>query len=75
MLKSDICLHYPAVASFSDKVMSLAGNDVPLIMNCERFTSLDYTSIKVSGNVCQINGNEMNNFFLLIINDITLFIV
>lgn len=49
MLKSDTCLHYPAVASFCEKVMNLAENDVSLIMNCKGFTSLDYTSIKVSG--------------------------
>lgn len=47
MLKPDACLHYPAVSSFCNEVMSLAGNDVPLIVDCERFTGLDYTSIKV----------------------------
>ncbi|XP_011175247.2 sodium-independent sulfate anion transporter isoform X2 [Solenopsis invicta] len=48
MLKPDVCLHYPAVSSFCNKVMSLAENGVPLILNCERFTSLDYTSIKLN---------------------------
>lgn len=50
MLKPDTCLYYPAVAHFCDKVMNIARteqNDVPLIVNCERFTNLDYTSIKV----------------------------
>lgn len=50
MLKLDINLYYPAVAFFCDKVMSIAKNkqnDVPLILNCERFVNFDYTSIKV----------------------------
>lgn len=51
MLKPDTCLYYPAVTFFCDKIMSTARNeqdDVSLILNCERFTSLDYSSIKVS---------------------------
>ena len=64
MLKPENCLYYPAVTSFCEKVMSLARNDVPLIMNCELFNSLDYTSIKVSDNIRQIKS--MNNLFLLI---------
>lgn len=51
MLKPDICLYYPAVTFFCDKIMSVARNEqdnVPLIVDCERFTSLDYTSIKVT---------------------------
>ena len=65
MLKPENCLYYPAVASFCEKVMSLAGNNVPLIMNCEIFNSLDYTSIKVSNNIRQIKS--MNDLFLLIL--------
>jgi len=68
MLKPDACLHYPAVTSFCAKVMSLAGNDVPLIVNCELFTSLDYTSIKGIEILSQRLNHERNQFWLLHLN-------
>lgn len=60
MLKPDGCLRYPAVSSFCEKVMSVAESDVPLIVDCERFTSLDYTSVKVSDNVPRSNDSFLS---------------
>ncbi|XP_018347540.1 PREDICTED: sodium-independent sulfate anion transporter-like [Trachymyrmex septentrionalis] len=68
MLKPENCLYYPAVASFCEKVMSLAGNDVPLIMNCEIFNSLDYTSIKGIETLSKRLNSERNQFWLLHLN-------
>lgn len=69
MLKPDTCLHYPTVASFCDKVMSLAtNNNVPLIMNCKPFTSLDYTSIKGIEMLSRRLNHERNQFWLLQLN-------
>ncbi|XP_036144402.1 sodium-independent sulfate anion transporter [Monomorium pharaonis] len=68
MLKPDVCLHYPAVASFCDKVMNLAQNDVPLILNCEKFTSLDYTSIKGIETLSNKLNHKRNQFWLLYLN-------
>lgn len=51
ILEPDLCLYYPAITFFTDKVMSIArneGSDVPLIVNCKRFVNIDYTSIKVA---------------------------
>ncbi|EGI57536.1 Sodium-independent sulfate anion transporter [Acromyrmex echinatior] len=68
MLKPENCLYYPAVASFCEKVMSLAGNNVPLIMNCEIFNSLDYTSIKGIETLSKKLNSERNQFWLLHLN-------
>ncbi|KYQ56537.1 Sodium-independent sulfate anion transporter [Trachymyrmex zeteki] len=68
MLKPENCLYYPAVTSFSEKVMSLAGNDVPLIMNCKTFNSLDYTSIKGIETLSKRLNSEKNQFWLLNLN-------
>lgn len=68
MLKSDTCLHYPAVASFCEKVMNLAENDVSLIMNCKGFISLDYTSIKGIEMLSKRLNRERNQFWLLHLN-------
>lgn len=71
MLKPDICLYYPAVTFFCDKVMSIARNeqdDVPLIVDCERFTSLDYTSIKGIEMLSKRLNLERNRFWLLRLN-------
>ncbi|XP_011860503.1 PREDICTED: sodium-independent sulfate anion transporter-like [Vollenhovia emeryi] len=68
MLKPDACLHYPAVSTFCNKVMSLAGNAVPLIVNCERFTSLDYTSIKGIETLSKRLNRDRNQFWLLHLN-------
>ncbi|XP_077272863.1 sodium-independent sulfate anion transporter isoform X1 [Temnothorax americanus] len=68
MLKPDACLHYPAVGSFCNKIMSLAGNDVPLIVNCKKFTSLDYTSIKGIEILSKRLNHERNQFWLLHLN-------
>jgi len=62
MLKSDICLQYSAVTSFYDKVMNLATKNVPLIINCKTFTSLDYTSIKVYRLSYKIDFFSLNIF-------------
>ncbi|EFN65713.1 Sodium-independent sulfate anion transporter [Camponotus floridanus] len=71
MLKPDICLYYPAVNFFCDKIMSTARNeqdDVSLILNCERFTSLDYTSIKGIETLSKRLNLERNRFWLLHLN-------
>ncbi|KYM92093.1 Sodium-independent sulfate anion transporter [Atta colombica] len=68
MLKPENCLYYPAVTSFCEKVMSLARNDVPLIMNCELFNSLDYTSIKGIEMLSKKLNSERNQFWLLHLN-------
>ncbi|EGI61111.1 Sodium-independent sulfate anion transporter, partial [Acromyrmex echinatior] len=68
MLKFDTCLHYPAVTSFYDKVMNLATKDVPLIINCKTFTSLDYTSIKGIETLSKKLNYEKNQFWLLNLN-------
>lgn len=71
MLKPDICLYYPAVTFFCDKVMSVARNeqdDVPLIINCEKFTNLDYTSIKGIETLSKKLNQERNRFWLLLLN-------
>ncbi|KAG5324414.1 S2611 protein, partial [Acromyrmex heyeri] len=68
MLKFDTCLHYPAVTSFCDKVMNLATKDVPLIINCKTFTSLDYTSIKGIETLSKKLNYEKNQFWLLNLN-------
>ncbi|KAG5311893.1 S2611 protein, partial [Pseudoatta argentina] len=68
MLKPENCLYYPAVASFCEKVMSLAENNVPLIMNCEIFNSLDYTSIKGIETLSKKLNSEKNQFWLLHLN-------
>ncbi|KYN05700.1 Sodium-independent sulfate anion transporter [Cyphomyrmex costatus] len=72
MLKSKNCLYYPAVASFCEKVMSLAENDVPLIMNCETFNNLDYTSIKGIEMLSKTLNSERNQFWLLHLNSDTM---
>ncbi|CAL1686971.1 unnamed protein product [Lasius platythorax] len=71
MLKPDTCLYYPAVTFFCDKIMSVARNeqdDVPLIVNCKRFTSLDYTSIKGIETLSERLNLERNRFWLLHLN-------
>nr|XP_012233809.1 PREDICTED: sodium-independent sulfate anion transporter-like [Linepithema humile] len=71
MLKPDINLYYPAVAFFCDKIISIARNeqnDVLLIMNCERFVNLDYTSIKGIEMLSNRLNSERNRFWLLNLN-------
>ncbi|KAL0108508.1 hypothetical protein PUN28_015208 [Cardiocondyla obscurior] len=68
MLKPNICLHYPAVASFCNMTMSLAENNIPLIVNCENFTNLDYTSIKGIEILSNRLNCERNRFWLLHLN-------
>ncbi|KAL6252201.1 hypothetical protein P5V15_007360 [Pogonomyrmex californicus] len=68
MLQPDACLYYPAVTSFCDKIMNVARNDVPLIVNCERFTNLDYTSIKGIETLSKTLNRERNRFWLLHLN-------
>ncbi|XP_018055310.1 PREDICTED: sodium-independent sulfate anion transporter-like [Atta colombica] len=68
MLKFDTCLQYPAVTSFCDKVMNLATKNVPLIINCKTFTSLDYTSIKGIETLSKKLNYEKNQFWLLNLN-------
>ncbi|XP_020280914.1 sodium-independent sulfate anion transporter-like isoform X2 [Pseudomyrmex gracilis] len=71
MLKPDTCLYYPAVAHFCDKVMNVARteqNDVPLIVNCERFTNLDYTSIKTIEMLSRRLNAKGNRFWLFNLN-------
>ncbi|XP_029176003.1 sodium-independent sulfate anion transporter-like [Nylanderia fulva] len=71
MLKLDTCLYYPAVTFFCDKIMSIARNeqdDVSLIVNCKRFSSLDYTSIKGIEMLSNRLNLERNRFWLLHVN-------
>lgn len=68
MLKPDTCLYYPAVTFICDKIMSIARNeqdDVSLIVNCKKFTSLDYTSIKGIETLSKRLNVSRNRFWLL----------
>ncbi|XP_011347517.1 sodium-independent sulfate anion transporter isoform X2 [Ooceraea biroi] len=68
ILNLDTCLHYPAVTFFCDKIMAIARsveNDVPLIVNCERFASLDYTSVKGIETLSRRLNHEGSRFWLL----------
>ncbi|XP_014476137.1 PREDICTED: sodium-independent sulfate anion transporter-like isoform X3 [Dinoponera quadriceps] len=71
MLELDTCLYYPAVASFIDKVMTIVrneGSDVSLIVNCERFVDIDYTSIKGIEMLSTRLNHKINRFWLLNLN-------
>lgn len=71
ILNLDTCLHYPAVAFFCDKIMDMARsveNDVPLIVNCERFANLDYTCIKGLEILSRRLNHERSRFWLLHVN-------
>ncbi|KAH0945080.1 hypothetical protein HN011_004172 [Eciton burchellii] len=79
ILNFDTCLRYPAVASFCDKIMAKsAENDVPLILNCERFASLDYTTVKGIETLSRRLNHERSRFWLLranadVVNSIDIF--
>ncbi|XP_032686334.1 sodium-independent sulfate anion transporter-like [Odontomachus brunneus] len=71
ILELDMCLYYPAVAFFTDKVMSIVKNEennVPLIVNCERFLNIDYTAIKAIETLSTRLNHERNRFWLLHLN-------
>ncbi|KYN05699.1 Sodium-independent sulfate anion transporter [Cyphomyrmex costatus] len=68
MLKFNTCFHYPSATSFCDKVINLATNNVPLIINCKTFTSLDYTSIKAIETLSKRLNHKKNQFWLLDLN-------
>ncbi|EFN76472.1 Sodium-independent sulfate anion transporter [Harpegnathos saltator] len=68
MLELDTYLSYPAMTFFINKVMNLARNeedDVPLIVNCERFVNIDYTTMKGIEMLSITLNRKQDRFWLL----------
>lgn len=63
LIKPDIGLFYPAADFLTKKVSELAenhsNNDIPLIIDCQRFKGVDYTAVKV--------WTDYSNFDLMLI--------